>query len=60
MKRLIIKMQYFMAVKIHIEGNYFYGAHVALLVFVTRLKQFREANYGNLTILLESYPFFTE
>ena len=49
-----------MAVKIHIEGNYFYGAHVALLVFVTRLKQFREANYGNLTILLESYPFFTE
>lgn len=60
MKGLIIKVQYFMAVKKYADGNYFYGAHFALLVSVTWLKQFREANHGNLTVLPESSPFFTE
>lgn len=35
MKGLIIKVQYFMAVKKYADGNYFYGAHFALLVSVT-------------------------
>lgn len=60
MKGLIIKVQYFIVVKKYIDGNYFYEAHIALLISVTRLKLFREANHGNLTILPESYAFFSE
>lgn len=35
MKAFIIKVQYSMAVKKYIDGNYFYGSHNALLVSIT-------------------------
>lgn len=34
MKGLIIKVQYFMAVKKYVDGNYFYGSHNVLLVSI--------------------------